>query len=304
MARLLCYSVENGTRARDGPRTCFFSRLDPFKGGMFPAPFRRKKLGFRGLAVRAGCRPVMRMNPPTKIIAHRGNASGAPENTLEAFRHAVDIGAHGVELDVQLARDGVPVVIHDETLERTTDGTGAVAAHSAAEITALSAGLWFDPPFPRARVSTLDAVLEALAPTGLEIHLELKTANHPYPGLAEAVAELVRRRALADRVMISSFNHHTLLEVKRCAPELPLAALLYGRMIAPWDYALLHGFQGLHPEYRSVDADLAGNCRERGLSLRAYTVDDPEAARRLMALGLDGIMTNVPERMLSLQRGL
>ncbi len=253
-------------------------------------------------AVRGGVLHFTRMNSPTKIIAHRGNSSGAPENTLEAFRQAVNIGAHGVELDVQLSRDGVPVVIHDETLERTTDGTGAVAAHSAAEITALSAGLWFDPPFPAARPSTLDDVLDALSPTGLEIHLELKTANHPYPGLAEAVAALVRRRALADRVMISSFNHHTLLEVQRCAPELSLAALVYGRMIAPWEYAVRHGFQGLHPEYRSVDAELAGNCRERGLALRAYTVDDPEAARRLMNLGLDGIMTNVPGRILSLQK--
>jgi glycerophosphoryl diester phosphodiesterase len=184
-----------------------------------------------------------------------------------------------------------------------------VAAHSAAELTALSAGMWFDPPFPEARLSTLDAVLEALSSeaqsleipsrAGLEIHLELKTAIHPYPGLAEAVAALVRGRPLAERVMISSFNHHTLMEVRRCAPELPLAALLDGRMIAPWDYAVRHGFQGIHPEYHSVDAELAGNCRERGLALRAYTVDDPDAARRLMKLGLDGIMTNVPERMLA-----
>ena len=257
------------------------------------------------------------MNSSTKIIAHRGNSSGAPENTLESFRQAITLGAHGVELDVQLSSDGVPVVIHDETLERTTDGTGAVAGHSAAEITALSAGLWFDPPFPAARPPTLDAVLEALslealslealsleAPprAGLEIHLELKTDHHPYPGLAEAVAGVVRRRALADRVMISSFNHHTLLEVRRFAPELPLAALLYGRMIAPWEYAVRHGFQGLHPDYRSVDAELARKCRERGLALRAYTVDDAEAAKRLMDFGLDGIMTNLPGPMLSLQK--
>lgn len=258
---------------------------------------------FRGQAIH-----LPPMKSPTKIIAHRGNSSEAPENTLEAFRRAVQIGAHGVELDVQLSSDGVPVVIHDETLERTTNGTGAVAAHSAAEITALSAGLWFDPPFLEARVSTLDAVLEVLSleppsPAGLEIHLELKTALHPYPGLAEAVAALVRGRALADRVMISSFNHHTLLEVRRCAPELPLAALLDGRMIAPWEYAARHGFQAIHPEYHSVDAELAGNCRERGLALRAYTVDDPEAARGLIKLGLDGIMTNVPARMLALRQG-
>ena len=161
------------------------------------------------------------MKSSTKIIAHRGNACGAPENTLEAFRQAVELGADGVELDVQLSSDGVPVVIHDETLERTTDGAGAVAEHSAAEITALSAGLWFQPPFPAARPPTLDAVLEVLSPAGLEIHLELKTDIHPYPGLAEAVAALVGRRALGDRVMISSFNHHTLMEVRRCAPELP-----------------------------------------------------------------------------------
>ena len=272
--------------------------------GAFPASRGDKRRGVRRLAGRGGVTHISRMKSSTKIIAHRGNACGAPENTLEAFRQAVELGADGVELDVQLSSDGVPVVIHDETLERTTDGAGAVAEHSAAEITALSAGLWFDPPFPAARPPTLDAVLEVLSPAGLEIHLELKTDIHPYPGLAEAVAALVGRRALGDRVMISSFNHHTLKEVRRCAPELPLAALLSGRMIAPWDYAVREGFQALHPEYRSVDAELAENCRERGLALRAYTVDDAEAARRLMNLGLDGIMTNVPGRMLSLQQSL
>lgn len=242
------------------------------------------------------------MNSDCKIIAHRGNASEAPENTLPAFGQALEMEANGVELDVHLSRDGVPVVIHDERLERTTSGSGLVAEQDAAALTALDAGGWFDPPFSDVRIPLLAEVLDLFAHTEFEVHLELKTTHRPYPGMARKVAAMVLERGMESRVVVSSFHHPSLLEVREAAPALPLAALLYGDLIAPWEYALQHGFQGLHPGFRSVDAELAGQCRARGLALRPYTVDDPLEAQRLMALGVDGIITNVPRRMLALQQ--
>ena len=245
-----------------------------------------------------------------RIIAHRGNSSVAPENTLAAFRAAVEAGADGVEFDVQASRDGVPVVIHDERLERTTNGKGWVADATAAELALLDAGAWFKPPFSGEAVPTLAQVLALLAPTRMELHVELKTSRVPYPGLVGAVladlrtAGLLTEAALgAGRVAISSFNHRTLLEVRAQAPALPCAALTYAQLIDPWTYAAGHGFQGLHPAHYTVDGDLMRGARSAGLAVRPYTVDEPEEARRLMALGVDGIITNQPAALLRLRRG-
>ncbi|HKI97071.1 MAG TPA: glycerophosphodiester phosphodiesterase [bacterium] len=240
----------------------------------------------------------------TRIIAHRGASSQAPENTLAAFRAAVALGADGVEFDVQGTRDGVPVVIHDPTLERTTNGHGAVAGASAAELGALEAGGWFVPPHPGERVPALEAVLALLAPTALELHIELKTARIAYPGLVPAVVQQVRAAGMGGRVVLSSYNHHSLLEARRLAPEIACAALTYEVLIEPWRYATQHGLQGLHPQHTTVDAELVRAAHAAGLAVRAYTVDDPEEAGRLMALGVDGIITNQPARLLQLRGGM
>jgi glycerophosphoryl diester phosphodiesterase len=238
-----------------------------------------------------------------RIIAHRGASGAAPENTLAAFRAAVALGADGVEFDVQSSRDGVPVVIHDPTLERTTNGRGPVGAATAAELGALEAGAWFSPPVAGERVPTLAAVLALLAPTRLELHLELKTARIAYPGLVPAVVRDVRAAGMSARVTLSSFNHHSLLEARRLAPEIACAALLYEALLEPWRYAQQHGLQALHPQHATVDAVLVSAAHAAGLPVRPYTVDEPQEARRLLELGVDGLITNDPVRLLRLRAG-
>jgi glycerophosphoryl diester phosphodiesterase len=240
----------------------------------------------------------------TRIIAHRGASGAAPENTLAAFRAALAAGADGVEFDVHLSRDGVPVVIHDETLERTTTGHGAVGAASAAELAALEAGAWFRPPLRGEGVPPLEAVLALLAPSPLELHIELKTGRCPYPGLVPAVLRLVARAGLAGRVTLSSFNHRTLQEALALEPRLPCAALLQDVLIEPWRYAHEHGFSAIHPNHRQVDAALVQASHGLGLAVRAFTVDDPAQATRLLALGVDGILSNEPARLLRLRAEL
>lgn len=237
----------------------------------------------------------------TRIVAHRGASHAAPENTLAAFRAALAAGAEGVEFDVQLSRDGVPVVIHDETLERTTNGRGAVSAASAAELAALEAGAWFRPPVPGEGVPTLQAVLALLAPTALELHLELKTGRCAYPGLVPAVLRALEQAGLVvapGRVWLSSFNHRTLAEAMALEPRLPCAALLDDVLIEPWRYAAAHGFRGIHPRYSQVDAALVQACHAAGLAVRVWTVDEEGEARRLLALGVEALMSNEPARLL------
>ena len=236
-----------------------------------------------------------------QIIGHRGNAGEAPENTLAAFRQAIALGADGVEFDVHLSRDGVPVVIHDESLERTTSGRGRVSDATAAALAALEAGAWFDPPLAGEGVPSLAAVLALLAPSPLAVHIELKTARFPYPGLVPAVLAAVSAAGLTGRTVLSSFNHHTLREAMGLSPRLPCAALLDGRLLEPWDYAARHGFQALHPFHPAVDEAFVRECHGRGLVVRPYTVDDPVEVARLRGCGVDALISNHPRRLLALR---
>lgn len=245
----------------------------------------------------------------TRIIAHRGNAVAAPENTMAAFRSALEAGADGVEFDVQLSRDGVPVVIHDERLDRTTSGHGWVADATAEELGRLDAGSWFDPAWAKEGVPTLEQVLALLAPTRVQLHVELKTSRVPYPGLVPKVIAALDAAGLlaggpgAPRAVLSSFRHPTLAESRGLEQRLPCAPLTYAALVEPWAYARQHDFQALHMVAHTIDTELVRRAAAGGLAVRAYTVDDPKEAQRLMALGVDGIITNNPAHLLKVRAG-
>lgn len=225
------------------------------------------------------------------VYAHRGASAEAPENTLAAFRRAVDAGADGIELDVHLASDGVPVVIHDETLERTTDGTGAVAAQRAARLQTLDAGSWFSPHFAGEPLPTLEETLRLLAGR-LRINLEVKESRS---GLA--VLDLLRAFPAAD-VVISSFDHALLTALRRTAPDLPLAVLLEA---GNWRHALARAATlracAFHAHVDLVSRPLLAACRRLQLPVFAWTVDDAGQARALARIGVAGLFTNDPARL-------
>ena len=232
------------------------------------------------------------------IYAHRGNSGEAPENTLEAFRQAIAIGADGVEFDVQLTKDGVPVVIHDETVNRTTDGVGAVQDLTLQQIQALDAGKWLAAKYSGERIPTLEAVLALLKDSGLRINIELKTNRVPYPGIARATIELVRKHGLERRVQISSFNHQTLREARQTAPDLEYAVLTADQMLEPWTYVKHYGFQGFHPGGYAVSEEVVRRCHDSGLKVRVWTVDDPKHAEEFARIGIDALITNHPRRFI------
>lgn len=240
----------------------------------------------------------------THIFAHRGASGEAPENTLTAFERAVEAGADGVECDVHLSRDGVPVVIHDDTVDRTTDGRGPVQHHTLAALRALDAGAWFgDGRFRGARVPTLAEVLHLLVPTGLALNVELKTEGHLYPGLVDTVAELLRRSGMAARSVVSSFSLDTLRELRVVAPELAGAAVLHRRAdtAAALARAGAEGLRALHVPGATCSPELVAACRAAGLAVCAWTVNAPAEATRLFALGVDAVVTDQPARLLALR---
>lgn len=234
------------------------------------------------------------------VIAHRGASQDAPENTLAAFSLAVEQGADGIELDVQLSADGEVVVIHDFTVDATTDGSGRVADMGLIALKALDAGSWFGPQFAGERIPTLGEVFERM-PADLLFNIELKLPwTMRETGLEGQVLRLIDKYGVADRVLLSSFHPLALRRVKRMWPELPVG-LLYAaveRFVAGrgWVQRMIRA-EAHHPHHSLVDPSLVNWAYARGIRLHPWTVDNPVEMRRLIDLGVHAIITDCPARL-------
>lgn len=225
------------------------------------------------------------------LWAHRGDSGRAPENTMAAFAAAVEGCADGIELDVHLSRDSVPVVIHDETLDRTTDARGAVSWMTAQYLSGLDAGSWFSPYFAGERVPLLAEVLEAFAGR-LRLNLEIKDFN---AGLA--VLDLLKHYSSAD-IVISSFDYEVLQLLRKANQTLPMGVLYDS---GSWRRAvsLARDLSALsfHPVAHSVNRPMLAECSRSGLQVHVWTVDSASMARSLVRAGVSGLFTNNPSSL-------
>lgn len=294
--------------------------------------------------------PYLRGRPrPVRVanVGHRGAMGLRPENTLESFELAFDLGAHMVELDVHPSKDGQVVVIHDDTLARTTNGGARLVSDlTLAELQALDAGRWFvdglerSPLRPteeerrrfldagalsalasgRVRAPSLAQVLELARRRERLVNVELKMVPRRYAALPRLVVDLVRRLKVEDRVLISSFDHAALAETKRLAPELPIAALCVARLHDAGRYvAEVLGGDAWNPgcvgEYdtlgfgseayardglAALDRAAVDAARARGVSVHTWTANDVPRLKALVELGVDGIITDFPNRLAAL----
>ncbi len=229
-------------------------------------------------------------------IAHRGASAAAPENTLPAFEAALAAGADAVELDVHRAADGALVVIHDPTLGRTTNGQGPVGAHTLADLRRLDAGTWFGPAFAGTAVPTLEEVV-ALSRGRTRLFVEIKGGSDFYPGIESAVVRCLRDGGVLREAAVVSFDHPALLAVRSAAPEVETAVLLEGRPVDPGGLAAAAGAGGLALRHELITPRERALTAAAGLRLYAWTVDDEAQMRRLLHLGVDGIITNHPARL-------
>ena len=236
-------------------------------------------------------------------LGHRGASAYAPENTLAAFRLAADMGADGIELDAKLSRDGAVVVIHDATVDRTTNGSGQVSELSLAELKALDAGSKFDVKYAGEQVPTLDEVFDAVADR-LIVNVELTNYNDLRDGLEYKVVELIEERGLAERVMVSSFSPLNLRHVKRAAPDIvcgllyrPDMPLLFRRAWLAW---LVPGLEARHPHYSMIDAALVTKVHARRQKINTWTVNEEADMRRMVHAEVDAIMTDRPDVLKSI----
>lgn len=233
----------------------------------------------------------------TLNIAHRGASAIAPPNTLAAFEKAAELGADGIEFDVRLSADGAPVVIHDVTVDGTTDGSGRVAEMTLSQLEQLDAGSYFDPAFAGERIPTLEEVLETMG-SRLLLNIELKSASLRDDGLERASVAQVKRHGLDGRVLFSSFNPFSLRRAKQIAPHIPVGLLYAPNLPLPLRRAWLSPLvphEARHPDHTMVDARYVAWARRRGYRVNVWTVDDLDEMRRLINLGVDGIITNVPD---------
>ncbi len=229
------------------------------------------------------------------MIAHRGASLLTPENTMAAFNLAVEVGAHAIELDAKLSQDGEVVIIHDSTLDRTTDGTGTVRSHTVVELRTLDAGSHFGESFTGERMPILADVFDSLAGKIL-FNVELTNSATPFDRLPEKVISLIVHRGIENDVLISSFNPIALIMSKRIAPEIPIGLLMRGstrslinRMMRSWIL-----YDCYHPAWERVSQDMVDQERENGDRVRVWTVNSSEEMFRLVSIGVNGIITDDP----------
>lgn len=246
------------------------------------------------------------------IIGHRGASAVAPENTLVAFEKAMTDGADGFEFDVQLASDGVPVVIHDTTLKRTGLRSGSIADLSSIELQMVDVGSWFSFRYPRRAhqsfvkegVPTLAGVLECFRGSPAVLYIEMKCSTRKCPTLAGEVVRLIHEKQLANRVVVESFALESIREIKRIDPGIRTAALFEPKLSrpVPSKRAMIEKALSSEADEIALHRTIANTrtieeARRRGLHVVVWTVDHPSWIERAMKSGVHAIITNEPARM-------
>ena len=259
------------------------------------------------------------MTTRPKIFAHRGASAVAPENTLPAFEKALEMGADGTELDVQATADGQLVVLHDYNLERTTTGAGPLRSHTLAQLAGIDAGIRFDTAFSGTPIPTLEQVFDLVGDSFI-VNVEIKNMDWDGGREPEPLVRLIQRRRLYDQVIVSSFNPIALRKMRQLDPSVPLGLLYFDRpphatngnrsliqkarslplkdlllyFCRPW---LSRGLapEALHPYFTSINPQLIAKARSRGQQVNAWTVNSGAEALRLAGLGVDAIITDIPD---------
>ncbi len=228
-------------------------------------------------------------------FAHRGASAVCPENTMAAFRKSLELGATGIETDVQMSSDGGLVLIHDEGLNRTAGAEGYVKDKTLSQLLELDAGSWFGPEFKDERIPTLEELLDLLQERDTLLNIELKNGIFMYPGMEEKVIAAVRDYGMSERVVLSSFNHYSLAYCKSLAPEIR-TGILYGEgLYRPWDYAATLQADALHAYHYAVLPEFVAEASEHHVVYHPWTVNDPGRMKELIEAGVAGIITDYPD---------
>lgn len=234
-------------------------------------------------------------------VAHRGASGSAPEHTRAAFHRALEIGVDMIELDVQLSADGELVVIHDFDLERTTSGRGAVRSHRLADLRGLDTGSWFDPEFKSERMLTLSEVLELVAGRA-RLNVEVKPTAGDENAVVAELLRVLRRFDAIQSTVVSCFDFDVLRRVRAADDRVALGLLTHDPDFSTaWAVARELQARSLHPYWALVTSDVVSAARDEGLRVIAWTVNEIDVMEALVQQGVDGIISDHPERFREVQ---
>jgi glycerophosphoryl diester phosphodiesterase len=240
-----------------------------------------------------------------KVIAHRGASAYAPESTLEAFRLALQMGVDGVEMDVHMLRDGVIVAIHDSDVQRTTNGRGLISELTLKELKALDAGSWFNSAFPKkakpefalARIPTLQEIIDLMRENSVQLYIELKDPERYQPDFESNLLSMIRSHQLEKRAHFLSFSSQSVKKIKALDPAMQTALLISGSIKNAVETATRVSADELAIRHTLADPCIVDAAHESGLSVLVWTVNSQSDFRRAIRSGVDGIITNHPDRL-------
>ena len=243
--------------------------------------------------------------PRPIILAHRGDLAHAPENTLPSFSQAIQKGADGIELDAKLTADGHVIVIHDATVDRTTNGKGKVASFNLGAIRKLDAGSWFDSKFANTQIPLLEEVFETVSKDKL-INIELTNYSTPNDGLTQKVCELIKKHNNQKQILFSSFFSYNLKIAMQTLPEAPRGLLTMPGLIGLWarSFGFMFGeYQALHPHISNASKEQIQRAHRLKRRVHVWTANTPAEITRLKDWNVDGLFTDDPETAVRVLRG-
>jgi glycerophosphoryl diester phosphodiesterase len=237
----------------------------------------------------------------TLIHAHRGASYFAPENTMSAFKKALDEKADLIELDIHQSADGHLVVMHDETLNRTSNGSGLIKSKTKDELLTYDCGSWFSENYKNEKIPFLDEVLEWGQKTNLSFNIEIKVGSRFYNNLEQQLLNCINNFNMHDRVIISSFDHYALKTIRQLDSSIKTGILYTASLYDPWKYALELGANALHPYFLTVDPILLSGCMKNKIQVNPYTINDEPTIEKLLKANVTGLITNKPKLAYSIR---
>jgi glycerophosphoryl diester phosphodiesterase len=229
--------------------------------------------------------------------AHRGASAYFPENTMLSFEKALEMGCTGIETDVQMTKDGVLVLIHDEMVNRTTNGDGLVKDYTYSELTKLDAGSWMGEEFTGNSIPTVEELIYLVKDKNIIIDFEIKTGVVIYEDIEQKLIELIYKHRIAHKVILSSFNHYSIAKCNKISKEISTGILYMAGIYKPYDYAKTVGANAIHPYFLAINEEVIKQTKKHRIKVNVFTVDDEKYMKSFLAMEVDGIITDYPDKL-------
>lgn len=245
------------------------------------------------------------MKMKVKVIGHKGASGYAPENTKASLMKAIELGVDAIEVDIRLTKDNNLVVFHDPYLDKITGHAGAITDKMTKDLEELDVGSWFDPRFKGERILTLEEAMNLVLDKA-DLIIELKrprSDGERYKGFEERVLDLLSRKKAKERILISSFDHYSLKELKELDPSLRIGMLFSANWLNLWDEVELLKPEAIHPHWAFTTREMVEEAHNRGITINSWVVNEESRMRKLIDLGVDGIITDYPDRLIRILQG-